>query len=55
MKSRLRINIIFYKRRFSRRELRKKRLVLKTLPYYANRYGKPRSGRLKNNYLNREG
>jgi hypothetical protein len=34
--------MIFYGSRFSRRELEKEGLVLKTLPYHASRYGKPR-------------
>jgi hypothetical protein len=46
VESRLRVGIIFYGRRFSRRELRKEGLVLKTLPQHANRYGRPRSERL---------
>jgi hypothetical protein len=37
--------MIFYESKFSRRELRKEGLVLRTLPYHASRYGKPRSRR----------
>jgi hypothetical protein len=48
---RLRAGIIFYGSRFSRRELRKKRLMLKTLPYRASEYGKPRSERSNNDYF----
>jgi hypothetical protein len=37
--------MIIYGSRFSRRELRREGLVLRTLPYHANRDGKPRIGR----------
>jgi hypothetical protein len=55
VESRLRVGMIFYGRRFSRRELRKEGLVLRTLPYRASGYGEPRSGRSEDDHPDREG
>jgi hypothetical protein len=45
----LREDMIFYEDRFSRRELEREELILRTLPYHANGYGKPRSERSGDN------